>query len=256
MVAARAERGGRSRRDHAAALVGVEPAAVRKAAALVPDERLVRARPVHVAPAHRAAVGALVHQLVPGILPDADARRIGRIVDEAQPADGVVIDVAAGHRARRRQPVLDSIAVGRGPDRVDVAVGVMGDRGAAERGELVEPVGRADDVRIGQDEAVGIVRARVRRDLAGRIVAVAERHVVGAGTGSAGWTMRSGVSLSVSRGKTKKPATRAGSLESGIGLGIEIPKIVQVSRDMQNLYTPLGRGIFRIGFGRKKSRYV
>ena len=58
--------------------------------------------------------------------------------------------------------------------RPDAAARVLGDGGAAMGGELAQPVGRAGDVRIGQREAVGIVRARVRGDLVRRIVAVAD----------------------------------------------------------------------------------
>ena len=86
--------------------------------------------------------------------------------------------------ARRRggvgQPVLDVVGIGEGPVGGEVAVGVVGEGGAALRRDLVEAVGGGDGLAGGvRRPGVGVVAAGAGGDLARRVVGEGQRLVVG-----------------------------------------------------------------------------
>ena len=122
----------------------MEVALGRQVDAVILDQRLVGARPVDEAVAHVAVVDPVFQR---GLVAVVDEIGVGEGVsaDPPQPAERVVAEVEVARRpVDVDQPVLDVVAVGEGAVARQVAVGVVGEGGAALRRDLVEAVGGGD----------------------------------------------------------------------------------------------------------------
>jgi len=153
-------------RNDAALIVGVQPARRGCARALVPDQRIVDARAVHVAPQQRARAIVFGDQRVAVMKEPRRPRRSGGFI---KPAERVVAQPRSGRSARRHQPILDIVKEDAAPVRGEVAVRVIAEARAARTGILVEPVHRIGPADIVMRRPrVEVVRPRRARDLARR----------------------------------------------------------------------------------------
>ena len=162
-------------RNHAAALVSVEPAAVGDPSAFILDQWLIVAWTEDIAPLDGVrGIGFGDH--VEPVIAELGRRRTRHL---AQPQQRVVGERRAA--ARRGQQILGRVSVGAPAGRVagEVATRVIGWRSAADRGQLIEAVGgdrRCPRAMPGPGEQV--VAFGLARDLAGRIIGEGQRLVV------------------------------------------------------------------------------
>jgi hypothetical protein len=106
----------------------------------------------------------------------ADASKVHRAGELVEPVQRIVGERIAG---RGDQQVLRAVAVAGSADRGDIALRIVADA-VVPASDPVQPVrARARAPRAVLGPGIGVVRAAVRDDLARRVVAEAERQVVG-----------------------------------------------------------------------------
>jgi len=140
-------------------MVGAQKAAIPKPRAVVPDQRLVYPRSMHIALLRNILIIILRHQRIAVIqeLRRAKPSAIGLEQATQRIVDQIRVRAAAGPQ----QPVLPVIGIARRPVRGQVAIGVVGEARRAGRAILVQTVA-----------GVGAVRVR---EAAPRIAVVAQR---------------------------------------------------------------------------------
>jgi hypothetical protein len=118
----------------------VEPVAIRKVRAFVPDQGLVEAWPVHEPAQDRAVAGVLGDHPVAVVERDPVARPVGGD-DVAQGAERVVVEQAV-IRPAPVEPVGGIVGVAARSVADEVAAPGVGECRRARRSVAVEPVGR------------------------------------------------------------------------------------------------------------------
>lgn len=132
-------------------MIGLQRAALGEVRAFIPQDRVIRAQPMDVAPEQRAGAAVFRHQLVAVIEELRGARRAARSLE--QPAHRVIAERRRRRPGGRDQTVLLIIDHRRRAIGGEVAVGVVSERRRPGAGILVQPIDR-----VGPVDIVGRVR--------------------------------------------------------------------------------------------------